>query len=245
MPALLRKEDVRREVWEWMQKEDVARFPTPIQHRIPNFKGAENAAEKLMDQPEFEAAQVVKVNPDSPQTHVRRGVLSHGKVLIMPSPRLRKGFLILDPAKIPAKSYGKASTIKGSFRLGRPCQLQKLPYIDLIVAGSVAVTEDGVRIGKGGGYSEIEYGILRELDLVSEETPIFTTVHDIQIIEKAPPREVHDFILDVIITPTRVIRTDRKHPQPKGIIWKNISRERIDSMLILKELKNYASKVSK
>jgi len=245
VPALLGKEDVRREVWKWMEKEDVARFPTPVQHRIPNFKGAEKAAEKLTDQPEFEVAHVVKVNPDSPQTHVRRGVLSHGKVLIMPSPRLRKGFLILDPSRIPARSYGKASTIKGSFRLGRPCPLQKLPHVDLIVAGSVAVTEDGVRIGKGGGYSEIEYGILRELNLVSEETPIFTTVHDIQIVEKAPPREVHDFLLDVIITPTRVIRTERKHPQPKGIIWENISRERIDNMLVLKELKEYADKVSK
>ena len=41
--------------------------------------------------------------PDSPQAHVRRGVLLSGKLLIMPSPRLRKGFMLLDPKKIPRR----------------------------------------------------------------------------------------------------------------------------------------------
>ena len=96
--------------------------------------------------------------------------------------------------------------------------------MDLIICGSVAVTSSGVRVGKGGGYSELEYGILRELNLVDEKLPIHTSVHDLQIIEKAPLDE-HDFTVDYITTPTRTLKTKGRKKRPSGIIWENISHE--------------------
>lgn len=230
------KEAVRRRIWELMEQLGVARFPRPAFGRIPNFVGAELAARRLVEQDEFESAGVVKVNPDAPQRRVRLAVLSYGKVLIMPTPRLRRGFLILDPRKIPKRFFAEASTIRGAFKHGRFCSLKDLPRIDLVVAGSVAVSQDGVRIGKGGGYSEIEYGILRELHLVGEETPILTTVHDVQVVDRVL-REPHDLVVDAIITPTRVIRIDRRKLRPKGIIWELINSDRLGSMPLLLELK--------
>ena len=38
-----------------------------VHHRIPNFQGADEAAERLATLPEFQSAQLVKVNPDTPQ----------------------------------------------------------------------------------------------------------------------------------------------------------------------------------
>jgi len=230
------KEVIRRKIWRTIEESGVARFPRPVYGRIPNFVGAEEAARRLVQQVEFQAAEAVKVNPDAPQSSVRTEVLSAGKLLVMPTPRLRRGFIILDPKTVPERSYGVASSIKGSFRYGRFCSLTELPKIDLIVAGSVAVSKDGVRIGKGGGYSEMEYGILRELRLAEENTPIFTMVHDSQIVDSAP-REPHDFKVDAIITPTRVIRVERKDPQPKGIFWEKISPNQLRDMPLLLELK--------
>ena len=112
-----------------------------------------------------------------------------------------------------------------------------MPKVDLIVAGSVAVSKDGVRIGKGGGYSEIEYGILRDLDLINEETPVFTTVNDIQIINTAP-KEEHDFVVDAIITPSKVVRIERKYSQPKGIIWEKLTKQQLNNIKSLQELKS-------
>jgi 5-formyltetrahydrofolate cyclo-ligase len=224
-----------------MEESGISRFPKPINNRIPNFEGSEKAAQKLKEQPEFQNAKVVKVNPDSPQIPVRKAVLTNGKLLIMPSPRLRSGLILLDPKHIPKTSLTKASTISGAFKYGKPLPLQEIPKVDLIVAGSVAVSRDGVRIGKGGGYSEKEYAILRELDLATEKTPIFTTIHDAQIIDKAP-REEHDFVVDTIITPTKVIRVDRKYPQPKGMIWEKISKHELENTPILNELKNLKTK---
>ncbi len=218
-----------------MDELGVSRFPGTF-GRIPNFQGAENAARSLGRLPEFQRAKGVKVNPDSPQVPVRRMALSKGKLLIMPSPRLRRGFLVLDPKKIPESVLRKASTIRGAFRYGKLVGLLDLPKIDLIVAGSVAVSSDGVRVGKGGGYSEIEYGILRELRLISEETPIVTTVHDAQVVDVAPVED-HDFSVDVIITPTKVIRTKRQRSQPKGIIWRKVTPVMLEKMPILRDLK--------
>lgn len=233
---LSEKEIIRRKIWMVMDKSGVSRFPKPVFGRIPNFAGAEEAARRLAEQVEFKDAKVVKVNPDAPQRSVRMRVLSAGKVLMVPSPRLRKGFMLLESEEIPKRFYAEASTIKGSFKYGRFCSLHELLRVDLIVAGSVAVSIDGARIGKGGGYSEIEYGILRELGLVEEKTLIFTTVHDVQFVDKAP-REPHDFTVDAIVTPTRVIRIRREDRQPRGILWEKIAPEQLESMPILLELK--------
>ncbi len=233
---MILKETIRKEVWRVMEESGISRFPRPVLGRIPNFVGSEKAAQRLMNQPEFERAGVIKVNPDSPQAHVRKGVLLSGKQLIMPSPRLRRGFILLNPKRIPRTFLMRAYTIRGAFRYGRLCSLKELPKVDLIVAGSVAVSKDGVRIGKGGGYSEIEYGILRELGLIGEKTPIFTTVHDVQIIEEAP-KEEHDFVVDAVITPSKVVKMERKYPQPRGVIWDKITKQKLDDMPILQELK--------
>jgi 5-formyltetrahydrofolate cyclo-ligase len=231
------KDAVRKRIWAFMEEKGVSRFPKPAYGRIPNFEGAEEAAEKLFNQPEYGGAEVVKVNPDAPQHSVRAKVLSDGKVLIIPTPRLKSGFLLLDPRRISSRMHAEASTIRGSFRYGRICPLDEMPKIDLIVVGSVAVSRDGVRLGKGGGYGEIEYAVLREIGSVGEETPIFTTVHDVQIVDHLP-KEEHDLVVDVILTPTRILRTENKQEKPKGILWEKITAYQLREMPILSELKD-------
>jgi 5-formyltetrahydrofolate cyclo-ligase len=232
----LEKQKIREEVWRILEERGIARFPKPIFGRIPNFRGAEVAARRLASLQELRVTGVVKVNPDSPQRPVRRLLLEAGKVVLMPTPRLRGGFLLLDPKRIPKHLYDKASTIRGAFDLGRAISLDELPQIDFIVCGSVAVTREGRRIGKGGGYSELEYGILRELGSVDEETPIATTVHDLQIVPDLPLDE-WDFTVDIIATPSRLLRVAGQRRRPEGIIWEWVSEEMLGKMPILRELR--------
>ena len=233
---MLGKDEIRRRIWGLLESRGVARFPRPVYGRIPNFIGAEKAAERISEQKEFKSARVIKVNPDSPQMPIRRLILESGKTLIMPTPKLRSGFLLLDPKQIKRRNLAEASSIRGAFKYGRTCPLKDLPRIDLVIVGSVAVSKDGIRIGKGGGYSEIEYGILRELNLIEEGTPVFTSIHDLQLIDEAPIEE-HDLTVDLISTPRRIIRIRRVHPQPKGIFWRKLSEKRLHEMPILLELK--------
>jgi len=122
------KDQVRRDVWKAMDREGVSRFPG-AEGRIPNFAGAKLAAEKLAGHRTWKRAQVVKTNPDSPQTHVRRRALEEGKTLVMAVPRLRDQhpFRLLDPRKLNKEQVREAATIKGALRHGRVVADEELP----------------------------------------------------------------------------------------------------------------------
>jgi 5-formyltetrahydrofolate cyclo-ligase len=178
---------------------------------------------------------VVKVNPDAPQRGVRFRALKQGKLLRMPTPRLREGFLLLDPARIPDNRLFAASSISGAFSLARQVGLDELPTIDLLVFGSVAVTAEGDRVGKGEGYAELEFAVLRTLDRVPADIVIATTVHDEQLVESIP-REAFDVSLDLICTPTHTLRVGRRPRRPGGVLWDKLPDERRREMPILEEL---------
>ncbi|MEM3797432.1 MAG: 5-formyltetrahydrofolate cyclo-ligase [Candidatus Bathyarchaeia archaeon] len=193
------KQRLREKIWREMERSGVVTFPLPCWGRIPNFVGAEKAAENLRQIEEWRRAKVIFANPDSPQRKVRENALKDGKILIMASPRLQKGFILIDPAKVRGKEH-LASTIKGAFKYG--VTAQESPKPDLIVEGSVAVDIEGHRLGKGHGYGDIEIEILRKK---FGEIPVATTVHDIQVVEKVP-FEAKDKKVSIIVTPTRIIR---------------------------------------
>ena len=177
----------------------------------------------------------MKVNPDAPQREVRLRALMEGKILIVPTPRIRDGFLLLDPSRIPRGQQRRASTIAGSYVFGKKTEPELLPQIDLVVIGSVAVSEEGWRLGKGEGYAEIEYAVLRMMGKVREETPIATTVHELQIVPEIPHGD-DDVPLDYVFTDKREIRTGGG-PKPRGIIWSLLPEEKLREIPLLKRLR--------
>ena len=194
-----KKQLLRERIWDEMERSRIAVFPLPCRGRIPNFKGAEAAAEELCQLDEWKNAKAVFVNPDSPQRKVRENALKDEKTLIMASPRLKKGFILINPAEVKGKERF-ASTIRGAFKFG--AQVQDFPKPDMVVEGSVAVDVYGHRLGKGHGYSDLEIQILKRM---FGKVLVATTVHDIQIAENVPFEE-KDEKVSIIVTPTRVIR---------------------------------------
>ena len=209
----------------------------PLHDRIPNFAGAEAAARLLTELPEWRAARRIKCNPDAPQRAVRLAALKEGKTVLMAVPRLRaeRCFLRLDPDDLKGK-LAAAATIKGASTLGTPVSPAQIGHIDLIVAGSVAVTLKGARLGKGGGYSDLEFALARAAGLVGEKTPVVTTVHELQVVDDRIPMTAHDVPLDVVVTPERVIRTGRRFAKPGGIIWDELSEAQLAGMPALARL---------
>jgi 5-formyltetrahydrofolate cyclo-ligase len=194
-----KKQLLREKIWSAMERLRIAAFPLPCRGRIPNFVGAEAAAERLRQLKEWKKAKVVFVNPDSPQRKVRENALRDGKTLIVASPRLKRGFMLIDPAKVKGEERF-ASTIKGAFKFG--VRAQEFSKPDLVVEGSVAVDTRGHRLGKGHGYSDLE---IQTLNRMFGSVLVTTTVHDIQIVEEVPFEE-KDEKVSIIVTPTQVIR---------------------------------------
>ena len=237
MSEPLAKQDIRERVWRTLEIHGAARFPG-AKGRIPNFAGAEAAALHVSSLPEWKRARVVKANPDAAQLALRRMALREGKLLYMAVPRLRseRPFVALDPTRLEAVG-AKAATIKGAAVHGQGVTLDEMRPIDLVICGAVAVNGRGTRLGKGGGYSDLEYGMLRERGLVGEETCILTTVHPLQIVAHDLPSRPHDITLTCIVTPEGPLRCASKTPRPRGIYWDCLDEDRIAAIPVLGELK--------
>lgn len=236
-PSPLTKEEARAAAYRGLHEAKAARFPFPIEGRIPNFKGAEKAARILRALPVYQKAQLIKVNPDAPQRPVRAMALADGKSILVPAPRLRAGFWLVTPQDVPPGEEHKAASLSHIHRYGREIDLDELralatsdPGIGLIVAGSVAVSRRGARAGKGEGYADMEYALLRELGL--KETPVVTTVHPAQIVDDLAV-DSHDLSVDIIVTPHGAIETHTPYPKPTGIDWSLLTSEDLEAMPVL------------
>lgn len=195
------KKLLREEIWMGLETNGIAKFPLPCFGRIPNFIGSEKAAGKVRLLKEWKEAKVIFANPDYAQRKVREYALLDGKLLIMASPKLKQGYVVVSPRRVKGIE-NFASTIRGAFKYGKNVNAQEIPKPDLVVEGSVAVDINGHRLGKGGGYSDVE---IRTLKRMFGSIPIVTTVHDMQVV-KAVPYEEKDEKVSTIVTPTKIIR---------------------------------------
>mmetsp|Transcript_25336 Transcript_25336/g.50753 ORF Transcript_25336/g.50753 Transcript_25336/m.50753 type:complete len:411 (+) Transcript_25336:82-1314(+) len=264
---------IRKCVWDYLEEKNIAQFPRPVHHRIPNFMGADEAAENLASLPEFQAANMVKVNPDTPQRRVRHLVLENDKTLLTPQPRLRTGFFQTlkhgtdaIPSHTPIESL---TSSKGAAKYGTPITLYEKYTVDLVVVGSTAVCpKTGARVGKGEGFAELEWGILSQQgNLDASKVLVVTTVHDSQVFDggvEEPWKSLmeqhekdgvdddgtnsqtpfgsltqHDVPVDIIVTPTQIIRVpdETKLPKPSGVYWDLLSPQKLAQIRVLQELK--------
>lgn len=235
------KQAYRRKVWEHLDKNNLVLFPRPAYGRIPNFKGSNEAAQKLLDLSVFKDAKTIEVNPDKPQEAARVLVLENNKTLYVPVPRLKEGLLKLITVPENANKNQIRQTInrRGIEYNGKTIGIDEKIEIDLLVLGSVAVSKKGHRIGKGRGYADLEYAILKEMGAVSDDTVIVTIVHESQVFDELPEDlfGAHDVPVDYILTPTEIIEVERRLMRPKGVIWSLLSKRRLELMPVLQALK--------
>jgi 5-formyltetrahydrofolate cyclo-ligase len=225
------KKAIRRRVWDLLVRERVAE--RGVHGYIPAFMGAGAAADRLAGLPEWRAAQVVKAVPDRAQQPVRERALRDGKLLYVAVPRLAAElpFFVLDPADVTT-APAEAASHQHAARHARKVGVQDMRRVDLVVCGSVAVNRRGTRLGKGGGYSDIEVALLQEAGRIGPSTVIVTTVHPLQVIDEPIPETEHDFSVDLIVTPDEVIECEPQR-RPTGLYWNNLTPAKIAAIPVL------------
>ena len=235
--TLAAKAALREATWSRIVAAGVGRFPAPT-GRIPNFVGAEAAAERLRHEPAWRDAATVKANPDSPQWPVRQRALEDGKVVYMAVPRLAEAdpFFLLDPAEL-ADPPRKASSIAGAGRSARTVAVDEMAPVDLVVTGCVAVDATGARLGKGGGFADLEFALAAAAGLVGPDTIVATTVHEVQVLEAGDiPVTAHDVRIDLIVTPERTIVCDRGPRTVPEIDWSELTDAKVAAIPLLARL---------
>ncbi|XP_071423735.1 methenyltetrahydrofolate synthase domain-containing protein isoform X1 [Pithys albifrons albifrons] len=242
------KWDIREQVWDHLESSGLAEFPRPVHGRIPNFQGSLQACCSIRELGVFSRAREVKVDPDKPLEGARLEALQARKTLLVPTPRLRTGLFnrIVPPPGATKEILRRCATSQGVRDYSVPVGLDGKARVDLVVVGSVAVSEKGWRIGKGEGYADMEYAMMVSMGAVQEDTPVVTIVHDCQVVDIAEELlDDHDLTVDYILTPTRIIKTNCKRPKPQGIIWHKVSYEMLGKIPILKTLRHREKQMGK
>lgn len=148
------KQAIRERMWSLLEQEQAV--PPDVHGRIPAFSGAGQAADRLAQLSVWRDARAVKAVPDTAQEPARARALREGKLLYMAVPRLaaEMPFYRLDPATLtisPEEAASKDVTAQVAPKVG----VDEMRPVDLVICGSVAVNQQGVRLGKGAGYSDI------------------------------------------------------------------------------------------
>ncbi len=225
------KQAIRERVWSLL--EDRGAAEPGARGYIPAFRGADRAAGRLAGLPVWQSAEVLKVVPDRAQLPVRVRALEAGKLVYMAVPKLAAAdpFYLLDPDSLTVPP-AEAADREVAARIAPTLGTSEMRFVDLIICGSVAVNQQGARLGKGAGYSDIEVGLLAEARLIGERTTIATTVHELQVLDEEIPEQDHDFRVDLIVTPEQVIWCGQPK-RPTGIDWDSMSPAQIAAIPVL------------
>lgn len=153
----------------------------------------------------------------------------------MAVPRLAgsRPFLALDAARVGPPR--QAASIRGAAHRGVAVWLGQMSRVDLVVCGSVAVNRHGARLGKGGGYSDLKFGLLVEAGRIDSGTALATTVHGLQVLDEELPETEHDFRVDLVVTATETLAPP-SFRRPPGVIWKHLDREKVEAIPVLRQL---------
>lgn len=237
------KTSVRNRVFEELRKVAFpdSRFHFDFGEFITDFEGSSYATQRLIDHPFYQKAKCIFITPDNCLEELRYRALQDGKLILITTYSIKRGFWVLDPAKIDPARYLYAATLDGLEREGEPMSLidirDKLPELDFMVTGTGAINEEGVRFGKGHGFFDSEWGMLYRIGKITTDTPSAALVHDCQVLTETLYPEIFDTVADAIFTPTRTIEVEEPHKPTCGIVWDLLDPVMFDTIPPLQELK--------
>ena len=164
-----------------------------------------------------------------------------GKLLYMAVPRLAEAqpFFLLDPGPARRRRPRRRRRSRVPAATARTVDVDELEPVDLVITGCVAVDGSGARLGKGGGFSDLEIAVAAEAGLVDDRTVIATTVHERQVLPAGTvPTTDHDLHVDLVVTPERVLRCPRPAGRARPALrWDELTDEKVAAIPLLQRLR--------
>nr|ACO15422.1 Methenyltetrahydrofolate synthetase domain-containing protein [Caligus clemensi] len=216
----------REFMWQELEDNDATldNYPRPTFGKNPNFKSSGKAAQRLAQLQEFHKAKVIKVGSAMSVMPFRKIVLQSKELIYSNIKDLKQYdfiYCILSKDLKSPQDVRIASTKKGLIKYGTPMRVgfkSSIKKIDMMVVPSVVVSTNGVRIGTGKGLEDLEWGMLFDIGAVTEDTVVVTIVADEQVVtnEFLPldARCSHDLPVNIICTPSRILRANPKIIKP-------------------------------
>ncbi|MCJ8140644.1 5-formyltetrahydrofolate cyclo-ligase [Falsirhodobacter halotolerans] len=227
---------IRQRIWDRLRPvaRPDARFHLDFDQFVPDFDGSDAATDRVA-LPDG----LVFVTPDNAMLTLRARLIAQRRRFVIASYNLRRGFLLVDPAFMPALAPDDLATLDVMERHARPLDLAALSAlgpIGLVATGASAVSMDGVRFGRGHTFLDLEWGIFAHLGMVGDGTKIVAITHDVQLADDLLNVTDHELPVDLIATPTRLVRVPRKGRRPRGVRWNDVGPDLIATIPPLAEL---------
>lgn len=246
------KADVRARIWD--QLRDVAypdsRFHYDFSSFIADFIGSEDANKTLLAQPCLRESTCIFITPDNCLEFLREQTLKAGIKVLTTTYGIRRGFKLLDPTIIESTLYNYASTLDGMEKVATSVSLADIVHMDLqvglMVTGTGAINDQGIRFGKGHGFFDLEWAMLYSMGVVDPQTVTAAIVHDCQVLREVLVPEPYDTVCDLVVTPTAIFRADGAVAKPScGILWDRLEPNMLEDIPPLQELKAIQARKTK
>ncbi|KAL9900137.1 methenyltetrahydrofolate synthase domain-containing protein lost isoform 2-T2 [Glossina fuscipes fuscipes] len=243
------KRSLRVQTWRKLQENKYGVGFNRIFNRIPDFVNSDKAALMLAETDEFKNATNIKIMIDRALHVAKFQALLANKNLYLPGTRDSKAlYLKVDvPPNATDEQKKEILNVQDVQNHRTEISLDTKIKLDMVVIGSVVVSRDGYRIGRGNGFNDLDIGLLTETGALTPETIIVTLVHDAQVVDNLPTNlfQKYDTPVDLIVTPTEVIHVDKRLPRPTGIFWELLSERRLKIIPVLQVLKETLEKEGK
>lgn len=232
----------RERIWAEMPRvaKPDSRFHWDFSSFIADFDGSDECARRVRELDAYADGGPVFITPDNSTEALRAQAMADGRTILMTTYGIGRGFLQLDPSRVPAAERRYAATLDGMDHYATPVTLADLrggPVIRLLVTGGSAVSANGVRFGKGHGYFDLEWALLSEIGRVDETSQIVDVVHNCQVVAETLEGEDHDVPVDWIITPTRTVRVAVPGRRIGHVRWDLLEGGPLDQIPPIQELR--------
>jgi 5-formyltetrahydrofolate cyclo-ligase len=191
-----------------------ARFNYDFMSFTPDFRGSAAAVDRLAALPCYQSATTVLVTPDNSLELLRARALKDGKTLLVATYRLRRGFILLHPARIHESRYELAACLDGMEKpgAGRPVTLAQMRdeglKIDMCVIGGLIFNVQGVAIWGGDNLFEVQWALLQDIGVLRPDAPVAAIAHASQVVDEArismetiKPTRPGEVQCDFVVTP--------------------------------------------
>lgn len=185
-------------------------------------------SEQVRRSPLYREAKQIFIAPDPALLQVRINAIIDQKVVVMPSPGLKLGFLRFKPNCIPFNKLPHALSFKGMTEFGEQLPSHSLGSLklDLVVIFSEAVDSFGGRLGDGLGFVDLTLALCNEYGALGDGCKIVSVVPENGVLLEALPSAPWDIRIDGYMTPSQTSYFSGEREVPY-IIWPALPKKRI------------------
>ncbi|KAF1914061.1 hypothetical protein BDU57DRAFT_332128 [Ampelomyces quisqualis] len=221
-----------------------SRFHYDFLSFTPDFRGSAAAMDRVCGLPCYRNARTLLITSDNSLERLRFQALRDGKKVLVGTYRLRRGFVLLDPARMAKEDFGMAACLDGMEKpgMGRALSLVQLRdegvKIDMCATGGLVFNERGVTLYEGSALFEVQWALLQDIKVLGVSARVVGVAHSCQVVDEGSKTSKAGAVqCDFVVTPAKVYAVEAAVKPSTGVDFDAVDAEALDTVPPLQELK--------